>query len=161
MARSERSSVVFSAQQLADVETERVGAEQAKKQATLHIRLGRQRILGAALATALAGIGLIWLLIVIPGQRQANASYNALNALYEGSLKDRKELEDSFRRERQLLKRQLDALLNRGSAQPSNSEPTLKQVGAHPKPLPQITVEPKPKPPCVCLDGDPMCYCKP
>ena len=159
MARSERSSTVFSAQQLVDIEAERVGAEQAKKQATLNIRLGWQRIFGAALATALAGIGLIWLLIVIPGQRQANASYTALNALYEGSLKDRKNLEDSFRRERQLLNRQLDALLNRGPAQPSNSEPALKQVGAHPKPLPQITVEPKP--PCVCLDGDPMCYCKP
>ena len=50
--------------------------------ARLSVVTGRQRIVMAALVTLLVGAGLCWFLVVLPGQRQASASYAALSDLY-------------------------------------------------------------------------------
>lgn len=118
--------------------------------------VGRQRILGALLATLLAGTALCWLLLIAPGQQRASNSYASLNALYAGALKEQRRLEDSFRLERQQLKQQLDAMRNQHhpTATAPISEP--KTNTQHSKPVSAVTTS---KPPCVCIDGDPLCNC--
>jgi len=129
-------------------------AKYASSTERIHALAGRHRILLSALATGLVGAVLFWLIVVLPGQHRANESYSALNSLYESSLKERRGMEESFRLERQQLRRQLNALLEQTRTGPSVSETVLKPVGQKPKP-----VRPESKPPCTCLTGDPLCAC--
>jgi len=118
---------------------------------------GRHRILMAALVTLVVGAGLCWLLLIVPGQRQAKVDYASLNGLYEGSLQERENLVESFGRERRQLVQQLDALLKRGVPVTSGTTPQ-----SHPAPAPPrvpVFLNSKPKPSCVCQTGDPLCDC--
>ena len=127
-----------------------------QRDAQLSAVTGRQRMLLAALATLLVGAGLCWSLVVVPGQRQASASYAALNELYAKLLVEQRERTDDWNRERRQLQSQLESIRSQHTASPS--PPAATTGPAHPA-IPGHRKPPESKSPCPCQHDDPLCPC--
>jgi hypothetical protein len=119
---------------------------------------GRHRMLLAALVTLVVGAGLVWLFVVLPGQRRASDSYASLSNLYTTLLSEQQARADAWSRERRQLKTQIESILSQPKSMPHTDDSSDRAAPSHTKPPPHwhpgVSV-----PPCTCLRGDPLCDC--
>lgn len=115
-------------------------------------------MLVAALLTLVIGAGLVWVFVVLPGQRRASDSYTSLSNLYTRLLSAQQEQADAWSRERRQLKTQIESILSQPKPTPQPDNSRNKTAPSHVKPpshsRPGVSLLP-----CTCLHDDPLRAC--
>jgi hypothetical protein len=127
---------------------------------------GVRLIFVATLITLLLGAIGSWIFVILPGERRAETAYTSLQETYTSLLREHQASADSWGRQRQQLKLELESTLkelNSKSTQtadpasdraPSTGKPNSSGRQPHAGPRPSEAVRT-----CACLRGDPLCDC--